>query len=63
MMNATQKFIQFVMEKGFTRDEAETILAAYKEARVIKFDKFMPAFEVKHGAFLDVEVLRNALAV
>ena len=60
-MNATQKFIQFVMEKGFTSAEAETILASYKTARVIKFDKFMPRFEVKHGAFLETDVLRNAL--
>ena len=60
-MNATQKFIQFVMEKGFTRDEAEKILVVYKKARVIKFDKFMPQFEVKHGAFLDADTLRNAL--
>jgi hypothetical protein len=61
-MNATQKFIQFVMEKGFTQAEAETILVVYKKARVIKLDKFMPAFEVKHGAFLDTDVLRNALS-
>ncbi|MCA8306713.1 hypothetical protein [Burkholderia seminalis] len=60
-MNATQKFIQFVMDKGFTKAEAEAILAVYKKARVIKFDKFAPVFEVKHGAFLDADVLRNAL--
>lgn len=61
-MNATQKFIQFVTEKGFTKAEAETILAMYKKARVIKFSTYQPTFEVKHGAFLDADVLRNALS-
>jgi len=60
-MNATQKFLDFIESKGFTADEAAKILAAYKKARVIKFDKFMPQFEVKHGAFLEEDVLRNAL--
>lgn len=61
-MNATQKFIQFVMEKGFTQEEADKILSVYKKERVIKFDKFHPQFEVKHGALLDTDVLRNALS-
>lgn len=61
-MNATQKFIQFVMGKGFTKEEAEKILSVYKRVHVIKFDKFHPQFEVKHGAFLDADVLRNALS-
>lgn len=60
-MNAVQKFIEFVTAKGFTQVEAEKILAVYKKARVIKFDKFMPQFQVTHGAFLDADVLRNAL--
>ena len=60
-MNATQKFIEYAVSKGFSADEAAQILAVYKKARVIKFDKFMPQFVVTHGAFLDADVMRNAL--
>jgi len=62
-MNATEKFIQFVKEKGFTHEDAETILTVYKRLKVIKFDKFHPTFEVKHGAYLDSDVLRKALTI
>ena len=60
-MNATEKFIQFVTEKGFTQAEAEVILRVYKKARVLKFSAFDSNFHVVHGAFLDEDVLRNAL--
>lgn len=61
-MNASEKFVQFVMEKGFVREEAEKILEVYKKHRIIKFSKYLPQFEVKHGAFLESDVLRRALS-
>jgi hypothetical protein len=62
MVNGENRFVQFVMERGFTRDEATHIMSVYRKARVLKIDAVLGQFEVKHGAFLDPAVLRNAVA-
>ena len=62
IVNGENRFVQLVMEKGFTRDEAEHIMSVYRKARVLKIDAVLGQFQVKHGAFLDSDVLRNALA-
>ncbi len=48
---------------GITRDEAHVVFAAYRKARAVKLDAVIGRYDVKHGAFLDREVIRRAAGV
>jgi len=61
IVNAEKAFLDIVESKGFTRDQAAQILSTYKRHRLIKIDPVGSSFHVKHGAFLDADILRNAL--
>lgn len=64
IVNAQNRFIDYAMEHGrLSRGQAETALAAFRKARVIKFDAVNGSFHVKHGAFLEPDVLRRAAGI
>lgn len=57
MRNDAERFIAFVMTKAqLTQAEAEKVLLIYEKERVFA----RGTFEVKHGAFLEVDVLQRA---
>lgn len=58
---ADEHFVEQVMKQGFTRDQAVKIFDEYKRLRVIKRDVVHSRWNVKHGAFLDADVLQRAL--
>lgn len=63
-VEAENRFITYAMEHGqLSRSQAETALAAFRKARVIKFDAVNGTFHVKHGQFLEPVVLRRAAGV
>jgi len=60
-VDAVNRFIAYAMEHGrLSRSQAEVALAAFRKARVIKFDAVNGTFHVKHGQFLEPDVLRRA---
>ncbi len=61
--NAIQNFIDNTVEQGFTADEAVKILNVYKKAKAVKLNVAMGRYDIKHGAFLDIDVMRRALEV
>jgi hypothetical protein len=63
-VNAENRFIDYAMEHGrLSRGQAATALAAFRKARVIKFDAVNGTFHVTHGQFLEPDVLRRAAGV
>lgn len=61
IVNAEKSFIQLVMEKGFSRAEATKIMQTYLKLKVAKLDPVGGVIRVQHGAFWELEPLRNAL--
>jgi hypothetical protein len=60
-VNAENSFIAYAMEHGrLSRDQAATALATFRKARVIRLDAVNGSFHVKHGQFLEPDVLRRA---
>ena len=59
-MNATERMIEVVTAKGFTRDEAQKIVHIMIRMKAMKFDS-IGQLKVTHGALLDASCLRNAL--
>jgi hypothetical protein len=63
-LDAENRFIAYAMKHGrLSRGQAETALAAFRKARVIKFDAVNGTFHVTHGQFLDRDVLRRAAGI
>ncbi len=63
-LDAENRFLAYAMEHGrLSRGQAEIALAAFRKARVLKFDAVNGTFHVKHGQFLDPDVLRRAAGV
>jgi hypothetical protein len=63
IVNAEAAFIANIQEiSGCTQTEAEKVLLVYRKAKVVKNDFVNGAINVKHGAFLDVSTIRNAIA-
>lgn len=63
-VQAEDRFIAYAMEHGsLSRDQAQAALAAFRKARVIKFDAVNGTFHVTHGQFLEPDVLRRAAGV
>lgn len=61
IVNAEEGFIEVVMTKGFSRPEAEKVLAVFTRFKMLKRDAVGGTLRVKHGSFLDDDVLRNAI--
>jgi hypothetical protein len=63
-LDAENRFIAYAMEHGrLSSGQAETALAAFRKARAIKFDAVNGTFHVKHGQFLEPDVLRRAAGI
>ncbi len=63
-VDAEGSFLRYAMERGrLSEAEARVALAAFRKARVIKFDAVNGTFHVTHGAFLESDVLRRAAGV
>lgn len=61
LYNAEDRFAEYAQTTiGCSREDAFKIAAYYRKLRLIKFDAVSGDFHVKHGAFLDAEVLRRA---
>lgn len=59
--NAGDRFVSYaIATAGLTKAQAEHVLKVYQRAKVIRLDPVTGQFSVKHGAFLDVDVLINA---
>ncbi len=60
---AYRRFIENVLEiSGCTEDEAKKVFSVYKSNKVIKLDAVNGVWSVKHGAFWEVAVIKNAIA-
>lgn len=63
-VDAENSFLDYAMEHGrLDRDQARVALAAFRKARAIRFDAVNGTFHVKHGAFLEPDVIRRAAGV
>jgi hypothetical protein len=63
MVNAENAFIDGLMTAaGISRADAVKVLAVYRKAKVVKMDAIGGQISVKHGAFWERDVIRNALA-
>lgn len=61
---AVDRFVAYAIEHaGLDRAGALRSFEAYRKAKVLKLDRVTGAFQVKHGALLDAEVLRNAARI
>lgn len=60
--NADQNFVDNVVARGFTPQEAERIFAHYRKHRIIKLDMVGGTWSVQHGRYWDEEILKRALA-
>ena len=61
--NAVINWRDMLAELGFTQDEADAILALYKRENLVKLDWGIGRYKIKHGAFLEPDVLRRALGL
>lgn len=61
IVNAENDFVQLIMEKGFTREEANKAMRTMLKLKVAKLDPVGGRISMKHGAFWESDVLRNAV--
>jgi hypothetical protein len=61
MVNAENNFLDIIEGNGFSREEAEIIFAEYRRLKVVKLDAVIGRYSVKHGAYLDKEIMERAL--
>lgn len=57
---AEDSFIEFAVSVGLTVEGARAALAVYVKRRLIKLDAVGGQFYIKHGAYLDADVLARA---
>ena len=61
MVNAENEFRQIIMERGFTRDEADKAMRTMLKLKVAKMDAVNGRISVVHGAYLDHQAIRHAV--
>ena len=60
--NAYENFLEVLMERGgISRADAIKVYKVYQKVKVLKIDAYMGTTRVKHGGFLDKEVIHRAL--
>ncbi len=60
--NAHEGFIDTLMRwGGITREEAIAVKAFYIKHKLVKVDKGIGRISVKHGAYLDKDVIKKAV--
>ncbi|WP_049096450.1 hypothetical protein [Burkholderia cepacia] len=63
IVNAEENFIETVQEiTGCSREEGAKALSTMRKLRVIKLDVGIGRYTVTHGALMEAEALRNAIA-
>lgn len=61
--NAEANFIASLVEiAGITEAEAEKVMALYRKEKLAKMDHVNGRITVKHGVFLEADVIHNAVA-
>ncbi len=62
MVNAENGFIAVLMKSAtISQAQAEKVMQVYRKAKVLKMDAVGGHMTVKHGAFLDRDVILRAL--
>lgn len=63
-VNAIHSFCQYVQEQtGCTEEQATHVYDVFRKERVLKIDPVNGTWNVKHGAFLDLDVLKRAITL
>jgi hypothetical protein len=63
-VQAYEDFLDTLQNCGdVSREDAVKVFAVYKDNKVIKLDTWMGRYSVKHGAFLDKDVIANAVNI
>jgi len=58
--NAVVAWRDMLADHGFSADQADAILHLYQKGNLVKLDWGIGRYSVKHGAFLDADVLNRA---
>lgn len=61
IVNAQERFIAILESKGFTREDAVKAMNTMLKLKVAKLDPVSGVINVRHGAFLEKEVIQNAV--
>lgn len=61
--NAIRAWRELCSGFGFTSDQADKILKVYQKERIVKLDWGIGHYNVKHGAFMEKNVLQRALDI
>ena len=62
MEQAVANFIEVLMKQGgISKVEAEKVYQTYRKMKIVKMDAVNGRIDVKHGGFLDRDVIRRAL--
>jgi hypothetical protein len=62
MINAIDTFLDMLEEiSGCSHDEAVKVFNLYRDLKLVKLDAVIGRYSVKHGAYLDKEVIQNAI--
>ena len=64
MVNAENAFLGTIKNiVGCTDESAAKVLAIYRKYKLVKLDPIGGVINVKHGMYLDVDVILNAIAM
>lgn len=64
IVNAENAFIATIKNiVGCTDESAAKVLAVYRKYKIVKLDPIGGVINVKHGMYLDVDVILNAIAM
>ena len=61
IVNAQNGFIAILMAKGFNEADATKAMKTMLKLKVAKLDAVSGVINVKHGAFLEADVIKNAV--
>ena len=62
MVNAENAFISVIKEiAGCSNDSAAHVLNVYRKLKLVKFDAVCGTINVKHGLYLDKDIIENAI--
>lgn len=59
--NAVTQWRDMLANDGFTADQADAILRLYLQEKLVRLDWGIGRYNVRHGAFLNADVLHRAL--
>lgn len=60
IVNAENDFVQCIMEKGFTKEQATNAMRTLLKVKAAKLDPVVGRISMKHGMYWDLDILRNA---